>query len=331
MEVLALHLNNYLEYAQAREICNENLLKHAKNLGVDFSNETDLITQGQFYQILDILNTAMNDKLWGIKSGNFISLKLLGLVYRISLQATTIAEGLHYLQSYLNASMPLIKAESQVSKDYAVVTLSISNDEAEINRVILENTLTIISRELQMMAGEEFSFQLETPYYTSSYPNRWLKGAAFKISFEPVILKAAIRQRNQLHLDLLLPDYLKFIEQLKQVNNFSSRVKITMLSMSDPQLPDIKSISDALCLTPRTLQRRLEAENNSFRQVVEDVKKQLCLYLLRHERYTVAGISDLLGYSEPASFIHSFTRWFGDTPQKMRQSLIQQACQVHKK
>ena len=325
MQVLALHLNNYLEYAQARGIWNENLLKQLKNLPVDFSNENELINQRRFYQILQIIHTDIKDELWGIKAGNFISLKLLGLVYRISLQATTIAEGLHYLQSFLNASMPLIKVETRVSTNFAVVILSITNDEAEINRVILENTLTVISRELQMMAGNELLLQLETPYYNSSYPDRWVKGTDFIISFEPVILHATIRKMNQLHLELLLPDYLKFIEQLKQGNNFSSRVKVTMLSMSDPQLPDIKSISNALCLTPRTLQRRLEAENNSFRKVAEDVKKQLCLYLLRHDRYTVAGISEILGYSEPASFIHSFTTWFGDTPQKMRQSLINQA------
>lgn len=96
--------------------------------------------------------------------------------------------------------MPLIKAETRVSKNHAVVTLSITNDEVEINRVILENTLTIISRELQMIAGDELSLQLKTPYYTSSYPNRWFKGTAFKILFEPVILKAAIRQRNHLHI-----------------------------------------------------------------------------------------------------------------------------------
>jgi AraC-like DNA-binding protein len=77
-------------------------------------------------------------------------------------------------------------------------------------------------------------------------------------------------------------------------------------------------VSDALYLTPRTLQRKLSAEGTSFRELLEAIKKQLCSFLLRHDHFTVASIAVILGYSEPASFIHSFQKWFGNSPERMR-------------
>jgi AraC-like DNA-binding protein len=94
-----------------------------------------------------------------------------------------------------------------------------------------------------------------------------------------------------------------------------------MLSMSDPKLPDIQSISDALYLTPRTLQRRLVQEELSYREITEGLKKQICSFLIRHDPYSISSLTYILGYAEPASFIHSFKKWYGDSPQKVRRKL----------
>lgn len=318
MKIAAIHLNNYIEYAQVRGIPFSNVKKLIKSLPPDLSNETAQIDVKDFYQVLEFLNNELKDEHWGIKAGNFIAIKLLGLIYRISLQTTTIEEALLYLQSYLNATLPLIKAQTDVAKNLVTITLNIENNAGLINRVVLENTLTIIAREITIMSTEDVAIRLGTPFYKSFYPDKWQQHSAFTIYFKPGILKAALRQRNQLHLDVLIPGFLKLIEQLKPGDSFTKKVKVTMLSMSDPQLPAIQSISNALYLTPRTLQRRLGEENTTFRKLSEDLKKQVCSYMLQHECYTVSAISHVLGYAESASFLHAFKKWFGDSPVRMR-------------
>lgn len=318
MKIAAIHLNNYIEYAQVRSIPTNEVKKLIQNLPPDLSNETAQINVEDFYQVLEFINNELKDELWGVKAGNFLAVKLLGLIYRISLHTTTIEEAFYYLQSYLNATLPLIKVRTEVTKNLAAITLNIENNAGLINRVILENTLTIIAREITIMSKEDITIRLGTPFYKSFYPDGWQEDSAFTIYFKPGILKTALRERNQLHLDVLIPEYLKLIEQLKPDYSFTNKVKVTMLSMSDPQLPDIQSISDALYLTPRTLQRRLVEENITFRKLSEDLKKQVCTYMLQHECYTVSAISYVLGYAGPASFIHAFKKWFGDSPVRMR-------------
>lgn len=168
------------------------------------------------------------------------------------------------------------------------------------------------------MSKENVTIRLGTPFYQRHYPEGWHKDAAYTLSFKPGILKATLRDRNQLQLDMLIPKYLKLIEQLKPGNSFTNKVKVTMLSMSHPQLPDIQSISNTLYLTPRTLQRRLGEENITFRRLSEDLKKQVCMYMLKHDCYTVSAISHVLGYAEPAAFNHAFKKWFGHSPVRSR-------------
>jgi AraC-like DNA-binding protein len=54
---------------------------------------------------------------------------------------------------------------------------------------------------------------------------------------------------------------------------------------------------------------------------LEELKKQVCSYLLRHDCYSATTVSYILGYSEPASFLHSFKKWYGDSPERIRQRL----------
>jgi len=37
-----------------------------------------------------------------------------------------------------------------------------------------------------------------------------------------------------------------------------------------------------------------------------------------HDRFTITDIASVLGYSEPVAIIHSFKKWHGHPPQKMR-------------
>lgn len=162
------------------------------------------------------------------------------------------------------------------------------------------------------------SFVLTSPYYHNDYPAGWYKGDFYSVSFEQVVLKTAIRERKDQQLDILIPKYLQLIETYKTTSAFSDKVKITMLSLSDPALPHITRVAEALYITPRTLQRKLEAEQKSFRRLSEDVKKEIASSLLRHQGYPIAGMAYVLGYADAASFIHSFKKWFGISPERMR-------------
>jgi AraC-like DNA-binding protein len=67
-------------------------------------------------------------------------------------------------------------------------------------------------------------------------------------------------------------------------------------------------------LSPRSLRRRLAAENISYRELLDETRRALAEEMLADTRLSVAEIAELLGYAETVSFTHAFRRWTGHGP-----------------
>ena len=84
--------------------------------------------------------------------------------------------------------------------------------------------------------------------------------------------------------------------------------------------PDIAAVARALATSARSLQRRLQEEGTSFREVVDGARKELALGYLGDRRLSVAEVAYLLGYAEAGAFVRAFKRWTGKTPGETRPS-----------
>jgi AraC-like DNA-binding protein len=319
MKILALHLYHMVEYAYTRGIPRQELIGLMEKIPVNFLDETETVNEKDFYKVVEAISKQLKEERLGIRLGNYLNLGALGLIYRISLQATTIEEALYYLQMYMNATFPIVNIQTLIEADSVNIVLTIDNDKVEANRVILENILTVIAREINLMTTKEVSIIKTSPFFSKDYPDDWQVSENYSVMFTPTILKATLQDRSRQHLDVLIPEYLKLIEGLKSEDSFATQVKIASLHLAKPELPDLASVADAFHLTPRTFQRRLLTENVTFRQITDDLRKQISNLLIRHNRFSITDISYVLGYSEPAAFIHSFKKWFGDAPDRMRQ------------
>lgn len=80
-------------------------------------------------------------------------------------------------------------------------------------------------------------------------------------------------------------------------------------------------IASALCMSERTLRRRLQEEGCTFQQVVDEVRRTWAEELLADSRLALDRIAERLGYAEAASFIHAFKRWTQLTPREFRRQL----------
>jgi AraC-like DNA-binding protein len=80
------------------------------------------------------------------------------------------------------------------------------------------------------------------------------------------------------------------------------------------------SIAKALAMSPRTLQRNLKQEGTSYKQLLDDMRRQLASQYIKESRLSVNEITFMLGFSEPANFSRAFRRWTGVSPSGYRLS-----------
>ncbi len=83
---------------------------------------------------------------------------------------------------------------------------------------------------------------------------------------------------------------------------------------------DVEVVAKKLARSVRTLQRELKDEGTSFSDLVDEVRKERAVALLRRPELGVAEVAFLLGYADARVFYRSFRRWTGQTPTEFRRA-----------
>jgi AraC-like DNA-binding protein len=90
---------------------------------------------------------------------------------------------------------------------------------------------------------------------------------------------------------------------------------VRLLPDGEPMRADV---ARELCLSERTLQRRLEEEDTSFQKLVDSIRRELAERYLTRDRLTLAEAAYLVGFSEQSTFCRAFKRWTGMSPTEFR-------------
>lgn len=125
--------------------------------------------------------------------------------------------------------------------------------------------------------------------------------------------------RNAELLGMLAP---QFEEELKQQNDdehFVERVRIAVQQKLTGRRPTIEDIADALHVSSRTLQRRLQDGGYSFQKVLEEARHQLARHYLNNSVLELNEAAYLLGYNDANSFVRAFRTWEGVPPARWRE------------
>lgn len=113
----------------------------------------------------------------------------------------------------------------------------------------------------------------------------------------------------------LLKQYLESrLTQLSNSEKLSDKVKRILHSSFKYQFPDIESVADELQITARTLQRKLSAEQTTFKELLQETRFGIAKQLLKQNQLTVTEISYMLGYSDIGNFSRSFKKFVGESP-----------------
>ncbi|WP_323114185.1 AraC family transcriptional regulator [Pseudomonas guariconensis] len=82
--------------------------------------------------------------------------------------------------------------------------------------------------------------------------------------------------------------------------------------------PKRETLAQALHLSQRTLQRRLQEEGTSFQTLLDDTRRELAEQYLAQPGMTLLETAYLLGFADPSNFYRAFRRWFDVTPSEYR-------------
>jgi AraC-like DNA-binding protein len=82
--------------------------------------------------------------------------------------------------------------------------------------------------------------------------------------------------------------------------------------------PSVERLASHLKMSVRTLHRALAAEGTSYRKLLDQLRQELAVRLLRDHRVAIQEVAFLTGFSELSAFYRAFKRWTRQTPAEFR-------------
>lgn len=100
--------------------------------------------------------------------------------------------------------------------------------------------------------------------------------------------------------------------------NLRTRVHAALVSLLPLGEPSADKVAETLHMSPRNLQRKLADENSSYKELLNEMRRDLALSYLRDPNYSLTEITYLLGFTDGSSFNRAFKRWTGKAPSAYR-------------
>jgi AraC-like DNA-binding protein len=117
-------------------------------------------------------------------------------------------------------------------------------------------------------------------------------------------------------------DYLRHFDHA-QTSYRAREVIIRRLPDGEPRRDHI---AGELCMSERTLQRRLEEEATSFIQLLDNTRRELAEQYLGRLHLSLGQAAFLLGFADQSSFFRACKRWFDVSPGQYRSQLLGHAA-----
>lgn len=136
-----------------------------------------------------------------------------------------------------------------------------------------------------------------------------------QVVFDNAFLAAPLPQSDKATRLLCERECARLLRIRRTQPTIAARVRARLFERPD-EMPSLAEVAHDLRLNERTLRRRLTAEGTSYRRLRDEVRQSLAVNLLQTPGHSVTEIAARLGYSDPTSFTHAFTRWEGVAPSK---------------
>lgn len=114
--------------------------------------------------------------------------------------------------------------------------------------------------------------------------------------------------------DQVITEYLAQFDK----SSTATRVRAKLIDLMSAGNVTQQDVADSLHMSLRTLQRKLREEKTSYKDLLDETRRELANQYLRDSYLSVSEVTYLLGFSEPSNFARAFKRWTGHTPSEFR-------------
>jgi AraC-like DNA-binding protein len=307
-----------------------NMARLTLGLGLSLDDLNDPACRISFRQGREMIRRALkmaSGRPLGLETGVRQSIMSIGLVGYAMVTCRTVGEaidlGLHLQKD--TGSMLEFYVDSQ--GDSVSVTAGSRFPDPEIHVFLVEEAFASFMQIARDLVGEEFrpkrvELSFPPPPYAAAYREIFGCDVAFNQMANRFVYAKAWYDKPLKTADLLSHrQVLNFLEYSRTRNRESAEIIESVervLRQKISEQPHVGEIARELCMSERTLRRRLADCGVSFQAMLDQLRKNRALELLANPQLSVEQIAFAVGFTDPHNFRRAFRRWTGKTPGTLR-------------
>ncbi len=297
--------------------------------GPHLTSDATLLSPRQQIQIIRNSLRLSGDNGFGLRLGKRLTPPAHGALGFLANSSPDLLTAVDAFKEYLPTRMSFIRLDVSHNERWLECHLKVDFEaEVAVYRSLIEAVSLSLLSTVEFILGRplvegQFKFRFPKPDYADSYRDYMPCPVSFGESESQLLIPLELcytpnASADHDNYDIALKQCQAMLAQLPQEKNTTRhRVQAYMLSHPPGQFNE-QMVAEALFITKRTLARRLEKENTSFRKLRDDLFSNLASSYLRDTNLSVEAIAGLLGYHDSASFRRAFKRWFSMAPNQYR-------------
>jgi len=300
--------------------------------GLDYSHLTDPNSRYPFSAMTRLWNMsvdATNDPCFGLSTINHWHPTIFHAFGYAWLASNTLKEALERTVRYIRIVNTAARASlTEVVEGYIFqLDMDYDNNIIEPSPAGLDAGFAMLIHMCRVSYGEDFSLlRVELQHSHSKCADRYAEYFDTqilyncdnnRIIFEKNILEKQLPTANvilALNNDNIVSNYLSNMDK----NDIVMQVKTKLVNNLASGVITEKQMAELLNLSQRSLQRKLQKNGVSFKELLSETRKDLSLLYIKDRHMSLTEITYLLGFSEQSNFSRAFKKWTGQSPRTYR-------------
>jgi len=279
-------------------------------------------------KVLELAAEALEDQLFGFHLARDVDLRQAGLVYYVMASSEQLADALRNAERYGRIVNDGVRIRCRLGEGAAVRLEYFDLDRAQ-DRHHAEFWIVTLMRFCRQLTANRLAPQRVKVRHLRPHPSAEFKSffgidVEFGADTDEIVLAPPSASLPIVGRDNYLNDLLRRYADEALASKTAGRA--TMRSKVERVLPELlphgtaslSEVARRLGSSSRSLSRKLQEENTSFAQVLDELRAALAKRHLADRDLLISEVAWLLGYQEVSSLTHAFKRWCGTTPRQFR-------------
>ena len=284
------------------------------------------ISEEDFTTLVSNAFSLTSDPALGLKLGLRLNLSAHAVLGQAFMTCENLGQVMVLFLKYYHLLSPALYLEFEVRGDRCILTTVSSPIENPVEFGYELMYGGILNTLKGMFNLPDIKLRLEVPYPTPGHADLYYevfgeevyfgqpKG---RVSFDKALLDTPLPSSNPALRSLYEEECSRLLADLEGEDSIAEQT-LGLLRKLEGQYPQMPQIAKILNLSPRTYRRRLEEEQQSYQDLLDQVRAEHATRYLQNTRLPLSSIAYIVGFNDASNFRRAFTRWTGQTPREVR-------------